>query len=55
MHNFRELSTWKKSRALVKDIYKMTKLFPKSENYGLTNQMQRAAVSIPSNIAEGCG
>ncbi|MGB1218068.1 MAG: four helix bundle protein, partial [Saprospiraceae bacterium] len=54
-HNFRELNAWKKARLLVKEIYLMTESFPKSEMFGLTSQMRRAAVSIPSNIAEGCG
>ncbi len=55
MHNFRELKIWQKGRELVKDTYLMTKNFPKEEMFGLTQQMRRAAVSIPSNIAEGCG
>lgn len=55
MHNFRELKVWQKSFALVKDIYLVTRQFPKEEMYGLTNQMRRCSVSIPSNIAEGCG
>lgn len=54
-HNFRELKTWKKSRELVKEIYVLTQRFPKEELYGLISQMRRAVVSIPSNIAEGCG
>lgn len=52
-HNFRKLSIWKESMALVKETYKFTSDFPNSENYGLSGQIQRAAVSIPSNIAEG--
>ncbi len=55
MHNFRELIVWKKNRALVKEVYSVTSNFPNSEIYGLTNQMRRASVSIPSNIAEGSG
>ena len=54
-HNFRQLKTWQKSRFLVKDIYLMTQNFPKAEIFGLTSQMRRAVISIPSNIAEGCG
>ncbi len=54
-HNFKELIVWKKSRDLVKDIYRISSTFPKEEIFGLTNQMRRASVSIPSNIAEGCG
>ena len=47
------LEAWQKALALVKSIYTTTSTFPKSELYGLTSQMRRAAVSIPSNIAEG--
>jgi four helix bundle protein len=54
-HNFQELKVWQKGRELVKDIYTLTKELPKEELFGLTSQMRRAAVSIPSNIAEGCG
>ena len=49
----KELDVWKKSVSLVTLIYEMTKGFPKDELYGLTNQIRRSAVSIPSNIAEG--
>lgn len=52
-HNFRELEIWKDSKDLSIRIYKSTGLLPKTEMYGLTSQMNRAAVSIPSNIAEG--
>lgn len=51
--SFTDLNTWKEGHLLVLTIYKMTKLFPPNENFGLTNQIQRAAVSITSNIAEG--
>lgn len=50
-----ELDVWKQSRKLVNLVYSTTKLFPKDELYGLTSQMRRSAVSIPSNIAEGLG
>ena len=53
MNSYKELIVWQKSIELVIQIYKVTKAFPKEEMYGLTSQMQRAAVSIPSNIAEG--
>lgn len=48
-----ELRVWQEAMSLVKDIYRITALFPKEEIYALTSQMRRAAVSIPSNIAEG--
>ena len=47
------MDVWKKSMDLVEAIYKMSKQFPKEEGYGLTSQIRRAAVSVPSNIAEG--
>jgi four helix bundle protein len=53
MSSYKELIVWQKSIQLVTDIYKLTKTFPKEEIYGLASQMQRAVVSIPSNIAEG--
>lgn len=53
MHNFKRLEVWNKSMALVRNIYELTKKFPKTEQFGLTSQIQRAAVSIPANIAEG--
>ena len=49
----KDLEVWKKSIELVKITYKLTETFPKNEMYGLTSQMRRSAVSIPSNIAEG--
>ena len=52
---YNELDVWKEGRKLVKLIYDLTKIFPKEELYGLTNQIRRCAVSVPSNIAEGCG
>jgi four helix bundle protein len=51
--SYRDLLIWQKGIALVKRIYQETAQFPDTERYGLTNQMRRAAVSIPSNIAEG--
>ncbi len=50
-----ELDVWKESRNLVVIVYDVTKKFPKEELFGLTAQMRKAAISIPSNIAEGCG
>ena len=51
--NFRDLRVWQVAMDLVEGIYRLTMRFPREEIYGLTNQMQRAAVSVPSNIAEG--
>jgi four helix bundle protein len=53
MNSFRELRVWQAAINLVERIYRLTKRFPKEETYGLVSQMRRAAVSIPSNIAEG--
>ena len=53
--NHKELDVWKKSMDLVEFIYKFSNSFPDSEKFGLTSQIRRAAVSIPSNIAEGAG
>ena len=53
IQSYNDLDIWKRSIKLVEDIYRLTKSFPKEEFYGLTSQMRRAAVSIPSNIAEG--
>jgi four helix bundle protein len=50
-----DLEVWKEARALANNIYQATKRFPKEEIFGLVSQMRRCAVSIPSNIAEGCG
>ena len=55
VNSYRDLMIWQRSMGLVKDIYELSKLFPKVEVYGLINQMRRCAVSIPSNIAEGYG
>ena len=55
MHNFKELKIWQNSKDLVINVYRKTENFPKEETFGLTNQIRRSAVSIPSNIAEGCG
>jgi four helix bundle protein len=51
--NYRDLDVWKEAMDFVVECYRMTGTFPKSEVYGLTSQFQRAAVSIPANIAEG--
>lgn len=53
--SYTQLEVWKKARVLVCEVYRLTAKFPKDELYGLTSQIRRAAVSIPANIAEGCG
>ena len=55
MKDFRELKVWEKSHHLALAVYTATARFPKDELYGLTGQIRRASVSIPANIAEGCG
>ena len=55
MHNYHELKIWQEGRKLVKTVYSVSANFPKEEMYGLTSQIRRAAISIPSNIAEGTG
>ena len=55
LKNYKELKVWQKSYELCLKIYRMTTKFPKEEKYGLTAQIRRSAVSIPSNIAEGYG
>jgi four helix bundle protein len=51
--DYKDLEVWKKAVELVAETYRLSAVFPESEKFGLTNQMRRAAVSIPSNIAEG--
>ena len=53
IHSYKDLIVWQKSVDLVIEVYKLTDGFPSDERFGLTSQMRRAAVSIPSNIAEG--
>ncbi len=55
MSDFKRLKVWEKAHGLTLRTYAITKSFPREETYGLTSQMRRAAVSIGSNIAEGCG
>jgi four helix bundle protein len=55
LKNYKDLKVWQKSYQVCLEIYKITKDFPKQETYGLTSQIRRAAVSVPSNIAEGYG
>jgi four helix bundle protein len=55
MQNYKELKVWEKAHYFTLQVYETTKNFPKEEVYSLTNQIRRAASSIPANIAEGCG
>jgi four helix bundle protein len=55
VRSYRDLVVWQKSMALVINVYRCTQAFPKAEKYGLAAQSRRAAVSVPSNIAEGQG
>ena len=55
MNSYKNLEAWKRSLTLVKAVYEVAKLFPKEEMYAMSSQIKRAAVSIPTNIAEGCG
>ena len=55
VYSFEKLEVWQLSRKFVKDIYNLTEKFPSSERYGMVDQLKRAAVSIPTNLAEGSG
>ena len=55
MRTYRDLIVWQKSMKMVQDVYRLTKDFPKEEMYGITSQIRKSSVSIPSNIAEGYG
>lgn len=55
LKNYQELIVWQKAMDLVEEVYKASRTFPREEIYGLTSQIRRAAVSVPSNIAEGQG
>ncbi len=55
INSYQDLEVWKKAMELVTDIYKVSQTFPKEELYGLTNQLRKASVSVPANIAEGWG
>jgi len=52
-HSYKDLIVWQKAKLLAGEIYRTTEVFPRSETYGLTSQMRRAAISVASNIAEG--
>ncbi len=53
--DFKDLKIWEKGMRIAENCYSLTKKFPKEETYGMTQQIRRASVSIPANIAEGCG
>ena len=53
--NHKDLNAWKERINLVKKVYRLSAIFPASEQLGLTSQLRRAVISVPSNIAEGCG
>jgi four helix bundle protein len=53
LHSYKDLIAWQKAMDLVTEVYKIVKIFPSSEKFGLISQMKRSVVSIPSNIAEG--
>ena len=55
MQDYREMKVWEKAHRFALDIYKVTQKFPKDERYGIISQLRRAAASVPTNIAEGCG
>jgi four helix bundle protein len=55
IRDYRDLRAWQQARALVKSVYAVTRRFPKEELFGLAQQMRKAAVSVPSNVAEGYG
>jgi len=55
MYDYRKYTVWQKSHQLVLKTYSLTNTFPRNEQYNLTSQINRAALSIPTNIAEGCG
>ena len=55
MQNYKDLKVWEKSHQFTLSVYEFSKAFPREEIYSLTNQLRRAASSIPANIAEGCG
>lgn len=55
MKSYKDLDVWQAARILANQVYSITRDFPRDEQFGLTSQMRRCSVSIPSNIAEGCG
>ncbi len=55
MQDYKNLLVWQKAHILVLELYKLTQVLPKEETFGIKSQLRRAAVSIPANLAEGCG
>lgn len=55
MQDYKNLQVWQKAHILVLELYKLTQVLPKEETFGIKSQLRRAAVSIPANLAEGCG
>lgn len=55
MRNFKDLEVWVEAHKIALNVYKITIKFPKEEIYGITSQLRRSALSVPTNIAEGCG
>lgn len=55
MRNYRDLQVWTKAHAVTLELYRLSRSFPREETYGLTSQLRRAAMSMGSNLAEGCG
>ncbi len=53
--DFRKLKIWERAHRLTLDVYRVTAVFPRDEQFGLTSQIRRSAASVPANIAEGCG
>ncbi len=55
MKKYTELEVWIETRRLINEVSQLTKNFPKEETYGITSQIRRSSISVPSNVAEGCG
>jgi four helix bundle protein len=55
MQNYKDLKVWEKAHLFALEVYKVSKGFPKEEQFNITSQLRRASISIPTNIAEGCG
>ena len=55
MQDFRNLDVWRRAHSVALEVYRLTEIFPRSETFGLSSQLRRAASSIPTNLAEGCG